>query len=81
MLNSELEGDEFNLKDFGITSEQEFWGHCSNLQAWVENNYDTRLLHRSFAFPLLLRLSQINDTKAILVFRDEIINRIEEGNP
>ena len=30
---------------FNISPEEEFWGHCSNLQAWVENDYDTRLLH------------------------------------
>ena len=29
----------------GISAEEEFWGHCSNLQAWYEFNYDTRLLH------------------------------------
>src|SRR5271157_2617556 len=28
----------------------EFWGHCSNLQAWADYNYDTRLLHRNLAF-------------------------------
>ena len=27
-----------------ITPEQEFWGHCSNLQVWVEHQYDTHLL-------------------------------------
>ena len=28
--------------ELGITKEQEFWAHCSNLQAWAENDYDTR---------------------------------------
>ena len=37
-----------------IDPETEFWGHCSNLQAWAENGYDTRLLHSNLAFPLLL---------------------------
>ena len=27
-----------------ITPEPEFWGHCSNLQVWVEHQYDTHLL-------------------------------------
>lgn len=40
-------------EDIGVTKEQEFWGHCSNLQAWAENNYDSRLLHNNLAFPLL----------------------------
>lgn len=25
-----------------IDPKTEFWGHCSNIQAWVENNYDER---------------------------------------
>ena len=33
-----------------IPPETEFWGHCSNLQVWAENGYDTRLLHRNLAF-------------------------------
>ena len=40
-------------EDLGITKEQEFWAHCSNLQAWAENDYDTRLLHSNLSFPLL----------------------------
>jgi len=30
---------------YTIPPETEFWGHCSNLQTWVESGYDTRLLH------------------------------------
>ena len=40
-LGSQLERN-FRPKDLGITPEQEFWAHCSNLQTWVEHNYDTR---------------------------------------
>jgi len=36
-----------------ITPEEEFWGHCSNLQTWVEHNYDTNILDDNLAFPLL----------------------------
>lgn len=39
-----------------ITPEAEFWGHCSNLQVWAENDYDTRLLHSNLSFPLLKKL-------------------------
>ena len=38
---------------FIIEPEVAFFGHCSNLQAWAENNYDTRLLHSNLSFPLL----------------------------
>ncbi|MFW9929455.1 MAG: hypothetical protein ACFFD1_08700, partial [Candidatus Thorarchaeota archaeon] len=40
-----------------IPPETEFWGHCSNIQAWADNNYDTRILHRNLAFPLLKALA------------------------
>lgn len=63
-----------------ITPKQEFWGHCSNLQAWYENDYDTRLLHRNLAFPLLKKLSEAGDPKAKKVFHDEIAYRFEQGN-
>jgi len=64
-----------------ITPEQEFWGHCSNLQAWYEHNYDTRLLHSSLAFPLLKALVDSGDPDAKRVFRIEIADRFESGYP
>lgn len=64
-----------------ITPEQEFWGHCSNLQSWAENNYDTRILHSNLAFPLLKKLTEIGDPLAKKVFKEEIARRIESGYP
>ena len=64
-----------------IKPHQEFWGHCSNLQAWYENNYDTRLLHRNLAFPLLNALSKAGDPKAKRVFKEEIAERFLTGTP
>ncbi|MHA1478024.1 MAG: hypothetical protein ACTSPU_07475, partial [Promethearchaeota archaeon] len=43
--------------EYEIDPETEFWGHCSNLQAWYEHNYDTRLLHSNLSFPLLKKLA------------------------
>ena len=63
-----------------LTPEAQFWGHCSNLQAWYESNYDTRLLHSNLAFPLLKKLTEAGDTKAKKVFKDEIAKRFERGN-
>lgn len=63
-----------------IPAETEFWGHCSNLQAWAEHDYDTRLLHRSLAFPLLKKLVRAGDPKARKVFKEEIARRLESGN-
>ncbi|MFX1275119.1 MAG: leucine-rich repeat domain-containing protein [Promethearchaeota archaeon] len=63
-----------------ITPDTEFWAHCSNLQAWVENDYDTRLLHSNLAFPLLKKLSEAGDPIAKNVFKDEIVKRFTSGH-
>ena len=63
-----------------IDPEEEFWGHCSNLQAWVENSYNTDLLHRSLAFPLLKALSEEGDTIAKQKIKEEIVRRYKYGN-
>ena len=57
----------------------EFWGHCSNLEAWAENNYDTRLLEMRLAFPLLKKLSDAGDLTAKRVFKDEVASRLDSG--
>ena len=72
--------DDFERVD-KIDPETEFWGHCSNLQAWYENDYDTRLLHSNLAFPLLKKLTEIGDPLARKVFKEEILLRLESGHP
>ena len=62
-----------------IPPEVEFWGHCSNLHVWAENRYDTRLLHRNLAFPLLNKLAEVGDPLAKVVFKEEIIKRFSSG--
>ncbi len=64
-----------------IPIETEFWGHCSNLQVWVENNYNTSLLHRDIAFPLLRELTKAGDKNAESVFKKEILRRLESKYP
>ncbi|MBN1214717.1 MAG: hypothetical protein JXA99_04670 [Candidatus Lokiarchaeota archaeon] len=56
-----------------IPPETEFWGHCSNIQAWYENNYNSNLLHSNIAFPLLKKLYLVGDPLAKKVFKEEII--------
>ena len=63
-----------------LNPEDEFWGHCSNIHAWIESDYDTRILHRSLAFPLLRELYRLGDLKAKRVFKDEIISRFVNGS-
>ncbi len=64
-----------------IPPETEFWAHCSNLQVWAENSYDTRLLHSNLAFPLLNKLSDEGDSLAKVKFKEEIAKRLESGVP
>lgn len=59
-----------------IPPETEFWGHCSNLQVWYENQYNSRLLHRNLAFPLLKKLTEVGDPLAKKVFKEEIARRL-----
>ncbi len=59
----------------------EFWGHCSNLQAWADHNYDTCLLHSNLSFPLLKELAKAGDPQARAVFCDEIVKRFNSGHP
>ena len=65
---------------YEILPEEEFRAHVSNLQAWVEYNYDTRILHRNLAFPLLKRLTELGDPLASRVFKEEIVSRLESGS-
>jgi len=44
-------------KKFLIKPREEFWGHCSNLQAWIEFDYHPELLHSSLTIPILKRLA------------------------
>ena len=64
---------------YEIPAEVEFWGHCSNLQVWAENGYNSKLLHMNLAFPLLRRLTEVGDPQANKIFKEEIINRYNSG--
>lgn len=57
-----------------------FWAHCSNLQVWYENEYNTCLIHSNLAFPLLKELAKAGDTLAAKVFKEEVAQRFENSN-
>ena len=78
-LDRSMEGE--GAHNFYLPPETEFWGHCSNLLAWYENDYDTRILHRNLAFPLLRALVDVGDPLAKKVFKEEIAVRLEKGYP
>lgn len=63
-----------------LDPETEFIGHCSNLQAWYENDYDVRILHSSLSLPLLKKLALIGDSKAKIVLKELIAQRLAQGN-
>lgn len=75
-LDKSMEGDS---SDYFIPPETEFWAHCSNLQVWAENNYNTRLIHSNLAFPLLKKLTEVGDLIARKVFKEEISKRFFNG--
>lgn len=62
-----------------VTPEEEFWAFCSNLQVWVENDYNTDLLHYDASIPLLDKLVQAGDPLAKEAFKREILRRLRYG--
>lgn len=77
VLSHELHNPETEAQDFGVDPKEEFIGHCSNLQAWVENDYNTQILHRTLAFPILKALVKAGDPKAKRSYKEEIAYRLE----
>jgi len=63
-----------------IDPESEFIGHCSNLQAWYEHDYDLRILHSSLSIPLLKKLAFLGDEKAIIRLKESIATRLASKN-
>ena len=78
-LDKSLEQGNLESYKIDIPSQVEFWGHCSNLQVWAEQDYDTRFIHSNLAFPLLKKLTEVGDQKARRIFKDEIGKRFEMG--
>jgi len=52
-----------------ISPETEFWGYCSALQAWAENDYSLDLIDKHFGFILLKKLRKAGDLKAMKALR------------
>lgn len=78
ILDSKMESLDL-YTELKISPKQMFWGHCSNIQVWAENNYDTRILHSNLAFPLLQRLVEVKDKQALKMFKKEIAKRLLKG--
>ncbi|KKL92407.1 hypothetical protein LCGC14_1885010 [marine sediment metagenome] len=65
---------------YNISPEEEFWAHCSNLQVWYENEYDTRLLHSNLSFALLKKLYDIGDPLVRKKYKEEVTHRFLFGS-
>lgn len=77
----DLENQNYVLdEDINIDPETEFFVHCSNLQTWENNGYNTDLIHSSIAFPILKELMEIGDLRAKRVFKEEIVKRFLNGS-
>ncbi len=50
-----------------IPPETEFWGHCSNIQVWVENNYDIQNLKNLRDFKISGYYPVYNDLSGLYV--------------
>ncbi|MEJ2280263.1 MAG: hypothetical protein P8Y70_21325 [Candidatus Lokiarchaeota archaeon] len=79
ILDGQLESSYISPKELGITPEEEFWAHCSNLEIWVENDYDMRILDSMLAFPILKKLKELGDLKAKAIFNEEVLKRYVKG--
>ncbi|KKM89150.1 hypothetical protein LCGC14_1251600 [marine sediment metagenome] len=64
-----------------ISAEEEFQGHCSNLQVWYENGYNNKLLKSNLSFPLLKKLSEVGDPLAKRIFKEELFESFINGAP
>lgn len=80
-LDSSMEMPASQGQTYKINFLIEFWGHVSNLQTWSDYNYDTCLLEKSLAFPLLARLKEAGDPRVDRqnYFKEEICERFETG--
>lgn len=63
-----------------LKKDDEFWGLCSCLQAWAENNYNCDFLHESLSLFLLDELCKLGDPLATKVFSQEIAKMLKNGD-
>lgn len=68
----------YSQDSYKLSPDTIYFVYCSNLQAWVENNYDTKLLSKNIAFPLLRELVNIGEVD-IQFLKKEIMQRFRQG--
>ncbi|MHA1680024.1 MAG: hypothetical protein ACTSUE_03385 [Promethearchaeota archaeon] len=63
-----------------LTPDEEFQGHCSNIEAWYENGYNLNLLDSRLAIPVLDSLYKAGDEKARSAYGDIVLRRLSGGS-
>ncbi len=66
--------------DYEIDPELDFFVNCSNLQAWVEHDFNTRLLDYMLSFTLLEELVKRGYQRAKMRLKEEILERYYYGS-
>lgn len=69
----------YDTKNFMEDPDRMFWIYCYYIDAWVQCNYDWRLLRVEDAFPILHALYKAGDPKAREVFKIEIVKAFLSG--
>ena len=69
----------YNTKNFMEDPDTMFWIYCYYIDAWVQCNYDWRLLKVDDAFPILHALYRAGDPKAREFFKVEIVKALLSG--
>ena len=65
---------------YNLSAEQEFWAHCSNIQVWVENDYDMSLIYGTLGFKILMSLCDHGIQSAKERYKEELIRRFRTGH-
>ena len=79
LLNHSLDPYKQPSREVSIPPEVEFWGHCSNLQAWVENGYDMRIIDSEIGFSLLRKMKEVGYPSIDKIYKEEMIKRFKSG--
>lgn len=69
----------YNEENFMEDPDTMFWIYCYYIDAWLQSNYDWRLLRVEDAFPILKALYKAGDPKAREVFKIEIVKALLSG--
>lgn len=69
-----------DFNDSGLDNDTLLLGHASNLQAWADCGYDSRILSSTVARPILAALAKHGDRVAKNRYMASIIERWMEGN-